>query len=58
MKFNITVQALKAALQFAEDKGKQVVTLTISDKSGIGHVLLVSEEWDSKQEDITDYGSW
>lgn len=57
MKFNITVQELKAALQFAEDNDKQTVTLCLKD-AGISHVITVATDWDSKQEDITDYGAW
>jgi hypothetical protein len=60
-KFNITVQELRAALAYAEEndlKYKNVITMELSRASGLGTVIKVSAEWNGKQEDITDYGSW
>lgn len=59
-KFNITLHELREAILFAEANGRsehKTITMQV-ETNGIGNNIYVSEEWDSKQLDVTEYGAY
>jgi len=57
MKFNLPKTEVEAILKYMQDNNLNCVTVERKE-GGIGGLTLVSKDWDSEQEDITDYGSW
>jgi len=57
-KFNITLDELEKAVEFARANEGSTVTIENRDDNGIGNNILISKDWDSEQTDITNYGSW
>lgn len=61
LKFNITTEELRAALEYATAYGRTehgTITLTWGEETGLGKGLGVSDKYDGKPVDITEYGAW
>jgi len=54
MKTNVTKKEIESALKYCEENKLEVFTLEVI-RNPIGNILLISENFDSEQTDISDY---
>jgi len=60
MKFNITLEELEKAVEYAKANGitdHKTITMHINEL-GLGSEIDVSQEWDSERTDITNVAAW
>lgn len=60
-KFNISLIELESAVEFAKTNStnkNKTITMEVRNESGIGSTILVSDQYNGKQTDITDINGW